>query len=176
MDFKFKDDENLSEAFEIIRDKVKDPKKGLGTNIFHFVSSLTPIVNVDLLIKNSDGQTLLSWRSDEFYGPGWHLPGGVVRFKEDPKVRVNKVAQNELGCDVTFFENPIHVRSRITEKRDIRGHFITLLYACSLLSSPDVDRKSTTTNPFNGQWAWHDKAPKNLLTVHESFRKFIDEK
>lgn len=41
------------------------------------------MVNVDLLIKNvSSNETLLTWREDEYYGPGWHVPGGIVRFKE----------------------------------------------------------------------------------------------
>ena len=53
---------------------------------------LTPLVNVDLLIKDS-GRTLLTWRDDEFYGPGWHIPGGILGFKERALDRLAKVAE-----------------------------------------------------------------------------------
>ena len=164
----------LQSAFDLIYSHVADPRQGLGTEIFHFVSSLTPMVNVDLLIKDEIGNTLLTWRSDRYYGPGWHLPGGVVRFKEDPTVRIPKVAFSELGCEVVFEDAPLTVRSQITEKRDVRGHFISLLYSCRIVTPLDPAKKAIGAEPENGQWCWHRRSPDNLLPVHESFRMFID--
>lgn len=51
-----------------------DPAEGLGDELFLVVASLTPIVNVDILIVK-EGNILLSWRDDEQCGAGWHLPG-----------------------------------------------------------------------------------------------------
>lgn len=48
--------------------------------MFLVVASLTPIVNVDILIVK-EGNILLSWRDDEQCGAGWHLPGECVRLK-----------------------------------------------------------------------------------------------
>ena len=59
---------------------------------FLLVSQLTPLVNVELLIDDKEKGSLLTWRHDEFYGPGWHLPGGIVRFKELASTRIKKVA------------------------------------------------------------------------------------
>jgi len=165
---------SLQSAFEIIRKEVNDSKKGLGEEIFHFVSSLTPIVNVDLIIKNKNNEKLLTWRADEFYGPGWHLPGGIVRFKEDPGSRILKVAEKELGCVIEYNKSPLTVRSQIAKDRDVRGHFISLLYSCSLKTDPSLDLKVQDSVPLNGQWMWFKKAPPNLIQVHESFRSFID--
>ena len=53
---------------------------GLPENLFLLISSLVPIPNVDLLITNEKNQILLSWRDDEFYGKGWHIPSGCIRF------------------------------------------------------------------------------------------------
>ncbi len=164
----------LQLAFKTIKKEVKNAKEGLSKDIFHFVSSLTPIINVDLLIKNENSETLLTWRSDEFYGPGWHLPGGVIRFKENPITRIEKVALGELGCQVLYDHSPLTVRSQIANDRDIRGHFISLLYKCSLKTIPSSTMKAFGPTPSNGQWRWHKKAPDNLLSVHESFRVFID--
>jgi len=49
----------LQRAFNTINEHIVDARVDLGTEIFHFVSSLTPIVNVDLLIKNKKGETLI---------------------------------------------------------------------------------------------------------------------
>ena len=81
---------------------IPNSKTGLPQEAFYFVSQLTPMINVDLLVKNKLGQTLLTWRDDKFYGPAWHIPGGIIRFKEKIGDRINKVAENELGCKVYF--------------------------------------------------------------------------
>jgi colanic acid biosynthesis protein WcaH len=169
------DNSSLQSAFMTIREEVGDAKGGLGLEVFHFVSSLTPIINVDLLIKNTRHETLLTWRADEFYGPGWHLPGGVVRFKEDPGVRIQKVALSELGCRVKYNDMPLTVRSQTAKDRDVRGHFLSLLYNCSLETTPPTAMEALSAIPMNGQWKWHKNAPHDLVSVHESFRIYINE-
>ena len=118
---------------------------------------------------------MLTWRDDRFYGPAWHIPGGIIRFKEKIEYRIEQVAQLELGATVKYSSEPIHIRGLINNERDIRGHFISMLYLCELKSDPEVGKAYKIGEPKQGEWAWHDKAPINLLKVHESFRKFIDE-
>ena len=78
---------------------------GIGKNLFESISSLTPAVSVELIIKSQDQQSnLLTWRDDELYGPGWHVPGGVVRFKETLSSRVDKVLKRKL----------LHLRQKLT--------------------------------------------------------------
>jgi colanic acid biosynthesis protein WcaH len=64
----------------------------------------------------------------------------------------------------------------MNKERDIRGHFISMLYACEIIGEPEDSKRSKENNPQPGQWAWHDEAPRNLLSVHEPFRKFINAK
>jgi ADP-ribose pyrophosphatase YjhB (NUDIX family) len=161
----------LDEALNLI----PDPKSGLPQEAFYFVSQLTPMINVDLLIKNKYGHTLLTWREDKFYGPGWHLPGGIIRFKERIEERLIKVAYTELGCSIRFAPAPIHVQELMNKTRDIRGHFISLLFLCELSGEPDVTKQANASTKTNGQWAWHEKSPPDLINAHESFRVFIDE-
>jgi ADP-ribose pyrophosphatase YjhB (NUDIX family) len=168
-------DIKLSTLLDQALEQIPDAKIGLPQEAFYFVSQLTPMINVDLLIKNKRGQTLLTWRQDRFYGPAWHIPGGIIRFKESIEDRIAKVAETELGCQVRFSEAPVDVRSMINKERDIRGHFISLLYLCELEGAPDPEKQCLTPDPLNGEWAWHDKAPQNLLGQHESFRALIDE-
>ena len=167
--------DQLSSLLDQALQYVHDAKVGLPQEVFYFVSQLTPLVNVDLLIKNKSGQTLLTWRQDRFHGPAWHIPGGVIRFKENIEDRIAKVAETELGCRVRFSPKPINLRNMINCERDVRGHFISLLYLCEIEDFPDPARAYQTAMPTAGQWAWHDKAPENLLGVHEPFRVFINE-
>ncbi len=164
----------LRDAFDVINDHVSDPRTGLGSEVFHFVSSLVPMVNVDLLVKNNNGEKLLTWRDDQFYGAGWHLPGGVVRFKEDPLKRVSEVAKIEIGCDVEALPDPIRVLSLMTDKRDTRGHFISLLYSVRLKGLPDLAKKADPILPFQGFWMWHSKAPIDLIPAHNCYRDLLD--
>lgn len=166
---------DLSEHFNAISEAVGDARKGLTNPVFLFISRLTPMVNVDLLIKNEAGQTLLTWRHDEFYGPGWHIPGGVIRFKESTATRIAKVAESELGVTVVAEKKPICMHEVMAPHRDIRGHFISILYACTLTTQPNIAQKSHDQHPLkNGQWKWHDSCPSDIIPQHEIYRKHIN--
>jgi len=167
--------EELKFHLEKVLEHVKNAKGDLPIDVFYFVSQLTPLINVDLLIKNKKGQVLLTWRDDCFYGPAWHIPGGIIRFKEKIEYRIERVAQLELGATVNFAAEPINICGLINSERDVRGHFISMLYLCELTSEPINEKSYINGEPKQGQWTWFDKAPENLLKVHESFRKFIDD-
>ncbi len=153
---------------------IENPRLSLPKDVFYFISQLTPMVNVDLLIKNASGETLLTWRADEFYGPGWHIPGGILRFKEHAATRIQKVAESELDASVTAEATPVVVREVMAPHRDIRGHFISMLYRCKLTSMPDEAHRFDPGNPRNNQWMWHKGCPANIIPQHEAYRSLID--
>ena len=166
----------LSNLVDLLYNSIDDPMKGLPDDIFYFISQITPLINVDLLIKNNKNQTLLTWRDDKFYGPGWHVPGGIIRFKEDFHTRIKIVSKNELGCDIKYNIEPLKVSNLINKKRNLRGHFISLLFYCELLNPPDPNKEFISNSPKNGQWYWFNKSPANLLLQHNIYRDLIDEK
>ena len=149
-----------------------NPRQCLPTPVFRMVSQLTPLINVDLLIRDGVGRTLLTWRADEFYGPGWHIPGGIIRFKENIGTRITKVAESELGCTVTSDPAPLAIHEVMAPHRDVRGHFISLLYHCRLLTPPSPELIALA-QPQAGQWQWHEHCPDNLIKVHDIYRAWI---
>lgn len=162
---------NIHETIEFLDKQISDPSSGLPEELFLFISRLTPMVNVDLLIKDENGRTLLSWRDDSFAGAGWHLPGGIVRFKEKLEERVLKVAEIEIGTVVEFDPVPVTINQVIC-KHDTRGHFISILYKC-FLSSKFIPTNTGLTNTDKGYLMWHDSCPENMVKVHEMYRKYI---
>jgi len=153
--------------------RIDNPKKGLPEEVFLFISQLTPMLNVELLIKDPIKGTLLTWRHDEFYGPDWHLPGGIIRFKELAETRVEKVAKKELNSTVSFLKKPIEINEIMNKDRDVRGHFLSLLYECKLTSPLNKASKFDQKSPKNGSWCWFKQCPENLIYQHEIYRDKI---
>lgn len=166
----------LTEQLANLISLVGNPHEGLPQEIFYFISQLTPMVNVDLLIKNKSGQTLLTWREDDFYGPGWHIPGGIIRFKETAEARIHKVANSELGVTVCAESVPVVVNEIMAEHRDVRGHFISMLFRCTLTKQPSLDLMAGSDGLIkSGQWMWHNGCPDDIIEQHEIYRKFIED-
>lgn len=165
---------DLTPHFSAILSAIGNAREGLTKPVFLFVSQLTPMVNVDLLIQNAQGQTLLTWREDEFYGPGWHVPGGVIRFKELAATRIQKVARAELAVSVQAELEPLCVKEVMAKNRDVRGHFISMLYRCSLLETLQATQAYQFAQPNqNGHWQWHDGCPQNIIQQHEMYRVYM---
>jgi colanic acid biosynthesis protein WcaH len=131
------------------------------------------MVNVDLLIKDEKGRTLLAWRDDPYCGKGWHIPGGIIRFKETFEQRVQKVAQTEIGIDsIKFDSTPIDLNQIIIPHYQIRGHFISILYKC-FLSGTFRPHNNGLRHDQPGFLSWHDGCPENLIPYHSIYRKYL---
>ena len=155
---------------------IRSPDKGLPEDIFLFISRVTPLVNVDLLVQNDQNQTLLTWRDDGYYPPGWHVPGGIIRYKETFEERIRAAAKIELGAEVRFDGTPLAINQVVQNEWKNRGHFISLLFKCCLITSLDEGLRCKTEPADTNQWKWHEHCPANIIPVHEMYRSFIDGK
>ena len=154
-----------------------DGTAGIGKILFESISRLTPAVSVELIIKSRDQQSsLLTWRDDELYGPGWHVPGGVVRFKETLTSRVEEVLKHEIGATASKIEGPIGFHEIFNEERDKRGHFICFVYKVVLIDDPPFGTKAQNGVITGGSWRWFAKCPDNLIENQRSLVKYIDGK
>jgi ADP-ribose pyrophosphatase YjhB (NUDIX family) len=163
----------MNKSIETLEAAIGDASAGLPEDVFLFISRITPMINVDLLLKNERQQTLLTWRQDGLCVPGWHVPGGIVRFKETLAHRIHAVAASELGATIEVTAQPLAINEVIHPARKVRGHFISLLYECRLTSTPDAERMYAGGHPQPGVWAWHDRCPDNIIAVHEMYRRFM---
>ena len=161
----------LRPELEAVEAAIGDPSLGIPEDVLRFISRLVPQVNVDLLIRDERGRTLLTWRDDDLFGPGWHLPGSLIRYKESAAARVRACAVDELGADVSADAAPMFVNEAISPQQT-RGHHVSLLYRCRLLSDPDPAREAGSV-PRPGDWRWHHGAPTDLIAIHRPYAAFM---
>jgi len=161
----------MKKALKIIDDHASNPEQGLPEEIFLFISRKTPMINVDLLIKDEKGRILLAWRKDKYSGAGWHVPGGIIRYKEKIEKRIKEVARLEIGVPVKFDKTPIAINQFILKQKE-RAHFISLLYNC-FLESGFMPKNKGLKPGDSGYLKWHSKPPANLIKVHEIYRKHM---
>lgn len=163
---------SMAEAIAILERQVADPKRGLPDDVFYYVSRITPLVNVDLLVQDGRGRTLLSWRDDPYAGKGWHVPGGIIRFKETFAERVDKVAAHEIGAAVECDPAPLAVNEILNPLRDVRGHFISILYRCRLTEGFEPQNQGRSRRDA-GFLEWHESCPDDLLSFQKIYSRFI---
>jgi colanic acid biosynthesis protein WcaH len=159
-------------ALENVLQAIPDPSKGLPDEVFHFILKVTPMINVDLLVRNDRGEHLLAWREDA-YGTGWHIPGGIIRYCEAIEQRIEAVAKGELSTEVDHTPHPVDLR----QLWHVRGHFISLLYLCTLrtpISDPAI--WFSGGKPRNGQIAWIMGVPPDIYWVHNMYAEWLNGK
>ena len=133
---------------------------------------MTPLVCVDLLVKDKKGRVLLSWRDDEYHGRGWHIPGGIVRFKETFEERIQRTAQKEFGVAVQYDPAPLTVEQLIVSENENRGHFIAFLYQCFVPEGFDPSNINRKENDI-GYLKWHEICPSNLIKIQDYSKNFF---
>lgn len=132
---------------------------GLAEDIFLFVSTLTPLINVDLFIVDNKGRVLLSYRDDKYCGTGWHIPGGIIRHNEKIEERIQKTAIRELGIEVNFTPQPIKIIQQILNQQE-RNHFISLLFECSVTEEFNIDKQNYgLQEAMAGYLKWFNEYP-----------------
>ena len=164
----------IKNAIYTLDSHTEEPEKGLPHDFFTFISRKTPMINVDLLIKDKKGRTLLSWRKDKYFDAGWHVPGGIIRYKEKMEHRINEVARLEINTKVKFDKEPLAINQIILAQKE-RGHFISFLFCCSVKEGFEPENKGLKPGD-PGYLKWHDKCPTNLLKVHRIYKKYINDK
>ena len=163
----------LTRTITSLESFVPDPQHGLPEDVFQLVSRLTPLLSVDLLLQDDQARTLLTWRHDVAYGPGWHIPGGIVRYKELARDRIHAVAHLELGAEVACEPSPLLVTEHVRLRSQSRGHVVSLLYRCSLLTLPDEKLRFKAEAPTPGQWRWHARGTAKLIPEQQVYQRYL---
>jgi ADP-ribose pyrophosphatase YjhB (NUDIX family) len=117
--------------------------------------------NVDLLVQDEKHRVLLAWREDAF-GQGWHVPGSIIRHREEIGHRINSCAKDEFGCALAVAARPV----ALIQIFDDRGHSISMCYTAALQGTPSLPLINEGDVPEPGSLRWFDRPPLALYPSH----------
>ena len=164
---------SLHSLLDQVRDYIPNPTKGLPEEVFLFATEITPMVNVDLLIRDADGNVLLSWRDDPIDKTGWHIPGGIVRVKETFEERIQQVGILEIGCPSILFDpKPLEIVPILLPERKQRCHFISFVYSCHLPERFVIDNGPKKPHD-KGYLQWHRTFPSDMISPQNFYKKYF---
>ena len=109
----------------------------LSKENFQTVISSTPLISIDLIVKNSQGEYLLGYRNNKPAQGYWFVPGGRI-LKDEPKHDAfSRLVQNELGIalDITnakFLGVFEHFYDDCVFDDTISTHYVVLGYEIKL--------------------------------------------
>lgn len=137
--------------------------------LFRFMTEVMATVNVDLLVQDARKRVLLAWREDPF-GAGWHVPGSIVRHREEIAHRISACAREEFGCEVDAAERP----TALLQIFDDRGHSVSLCYQATLKDNPRKRVLDGDETPGAGDLRWFATPPAQLYPSHLVYRDVLD--
>lgn len=71
---------------------------------FTHVIANTPLISIDLVVKNPQGEFLLGWRNNRPAKNHWFVPGGRIQKNERLEDAFLRLTQDELGLPVAMHE------------------------------------------------------------------------
>lgn len=69
----------------------------LNNSAFASIIASTPLVSIDLIVRNDQGEVLLGKRNNRPARGYWFVPGGRIRKSERSRDALARIAQEELG-------------------------------------------------------------------------------
>ncbi len=100
-------------------------------------SQKSAYVDVNPVIVTSDGKIVLAKRVKGIVGGGkWHLPGGIVQFKETFKNTLKRVAFVKTNLKVELFYPSLKeslVGIYDDPERDPREHAVSIAFLCMIV-------------------------------------------
>ena len=148
--------------------KLAGPGAELPWPLFRFVNEVVATVNVDLVVTDPQKGVLLAWRDDPF-GKGWHIPGSIVRHREEIGHRIVACANDEFGCEVDVADRA----SAVIQIFDDRGHSVSLCYRATMRGEPGRRLIAEGEKLDPGDLRWFRALPADLYPSHLVYRDVV---
>lgn len=105
----------------------------LSTEDFTKLVEISPLISIDLLVKDLQGRYLLGKRLNEPAKGDWFVPGGRVFKNETVSSAFLRIAEKELGVTIDIEQAEFvgvyeHFYQNSFVSSDINTHYIVLAY------------------------------------------------
>jgi len=146
----------------------KNNNRPFSPEEFKAIFSKVPRLCVELAIKTPEG-IILALRSLPTWNGQWHLPGGMVFYKEKIAHAIKRIAKDELGISVNIQKLLGYIEYPSEEKERGFGFSIGIIFLCS----PDKIMDLKPNNEEASEIKIFKKLPPNMIEEHYAFLKSI---
>ncbi|MBB5390873.1 MULTISPECIES: GDP-mannose mannosyl hydrolase [unclassified Herbaspirillum] len=147
----------------------------LSADDFALVIQSTPLVSIDLLVRNERNEILLGYRRNRPASDCWFVPGGRIRKGETLKDAVRRIARVELGVEPASWElsgafDHIYADNALG-REGFGSHYVALGCHCSL---PPGSRIVPDAQHSELRWWPLDKLMQSPL-VHVNTKRYFED-
>lgn len=138
----------------------------LDLNKFKKVIMFTPLISIDFLIRNENGEYLLGLRTNRPAQGFWFVPGGRV-FKNEPlDVAFKRLTREELGVELERSQADFkglyeHFYYDSMFSKNISTHYIVLAYEVEV-----TQKKILLNEQQHSQCKWVKNENFHTLKIH----------
>jgi colanic acid biosynthesis protein WcaH len=150
------------------------PQRLLSASDFAEVVRLTPLISIDLILRNSNGDALLGVRNNEPAKGFYFVPGGRILKNERIADAFRRIILNETGVSADISQSTFkgvfeHIYdSNFANRSDFGTHYVVLAYQ---ITQPFDDvRLDSQHSAF--EW-WDDERIRTSRVVHENTRAYF---
>lgn len=109
----------------------------LDNETFRAVVTSTPLISIDLIIRNPDGNVLLGKRNNRPAKSNWFVPGGRIQKNERVDAAFRRLVKTELGIDLDISQSRYvglydHLYSDSIWGEDVSTHYVVNAFEVQL--------------------------------------------
>lgn len=152
--------------------------KKMNEKDFLKIVDATPLVSIDLVVRNTTGEILLGKRVNRPAKGYWFVPGGRIRKNERLSEAMQRIAEAELGISIKLSEAELlgvyeHIYDdNFFEEEGINTHYVVLGYAYELDDSIEVTLDQQHSEAI---W-WSVDDLLNSAEVHDNTKAYFTDK
>ncbi|MBN2350515.1 MAG: GDP-mannose mannosyl hydrolase [Bacteroidales bacterium] len=149
----------------------------LSANEFENVIRNTPLISIDLIIKNSEHKILLGWRTNAPAKDTWFVPGGRISKNETLPHAFKRISEAETGVQVPVEKSEflgiyehIYPGDNVTKNPDFGTHYIVLAFTLQL----DINMNNLPKQQHT-KYTWLTR--EDILTndrVHQNTKNYFN--
>jgi colanic acid biosynthesis protein WcaH len=130
----------------------------LDESTFKTVISNAPLISIDLVVKNSQGQYLLGYRTNRPAKNYWFVPGGRIHKNESMDAAFLRLTEAELGSKLVrqsarFLGPYEHFYDDYVFGQDVSTHYVVLAY--EIIIDIDIDNLPAEQH---SQYQWFEQS------------------
>lgn len=149
----------------------------LDEHTFKLVVASTPLVSIDLIIRNSKRQILLGQRTNRPAQGFWFVPGGRICKDETFEAAFQRLTKVELGEEYSlkqaqFFGTYQHFYKDNFSKDEFSTHYVVLGYELEL----DIELSSLPDEQHNHYQWWEIESLFASEQVHINTKAYFSDK